>query len=73
MEELLPFEKTSRNLLVKKESNTSGEFGCFPEQRNLSELIKYGVICINKPQGPTSHQVADYVKKMLNIKSIFFT
>jgi len=64
----LPFEKTARNLLVKKESTTSNEFGCFPEQRKTSELIDYGVICINKHQGPTSHQVADYVKKILNVK-----
>jgi len=29
-------------------------------------LIDYGIVNIDKPKGPTSHQTADYVKRILN-------
>ncbi|MCD6463924.1 RNA-guided pseudouridylation complex pseudouridine synthase subunit Cbf5 [Candidatus Woesearchaeota archaeon] len=32
------------------------------------ELFNYGVVCVDKPSGPSSHQVSDYVKKILNVK-----
>jgi len=34
----------------------------------VEELINYGIVNIDKPPGPTSHQVADFVKKILKIK-----
>lgn len=70
MEELLPFEKIKRKILVKRKATTSEEFGCFPEERAIAELINYGVININKPSGPSSHQVADYVKKIVGIGKV---
>lgn len=42
-------------------------FGKNPEERTVEELLDYGVVVIDKPKGPTTHQVADYVKKILNI------
>ena len=66
-EYLLPFEKIKREILVKKEAKTDENLGCRPEERKTEEIIGYGVININKPQGPTSHQVSDYVQKILNI------
>ncbi len=65
--EQLPFERIKREILIKKEAETSLEYGKKPEDRSVEELIKYGVININKQAGPTSHQVSDYVKKILNI------
>ncbi len=62
----LPFETIKREILVKKESKCS--FGCKPEERTTEQLIDYGVINIDKPQGPTSHQVSDYVKRISGIK-----
>lgn len=64
----LSFELVKRQVLIKKESKTNFDYGKRPEDRNVDELIKYGIININKPSGPTSHQVVDYVKKILNIK-----
>lgn len=65
--EQLPFEKIKREVLIKKEAETSLDYGKKPEERSVEELISYGIININKQQGPTSHQVSDYVKKILNI------
>jgi H/ACA ribonucleoprotein complex subunit 4 len=42
-------------------------FGKNPEERSVKELLDYGIVVIDKPKGPTTHQVADYVKKILNI------
>src|SRR3989344_3259139 len=63
----LPFEQVERKIIIKKESETNSNYGKKPENRTITELIDKGVICINKPQGPTSHQVADYTKKILKI------
>ena len=62
----LPFEEIKREVLIKKE--TPANFGINPEDRPVKQLINYGIINIDKPQGPTSHQTSDYVKKILNIK-----
>ncbi len=62
---LLPFEQYSRKILTKKESETSENYGKAPEKRTIKELLDSSVICVNKPSGPTSHQTADYVKRIL--------
>ena len=37
-------------------------------QRTIDELIRKGVINLDKPAGPTSHEVAAWVKRILQIK-----
>tara|TARA_Y100000034_G_scaffold111069_1_gene143746 strand:+ start:2644 stop:3588 length:945 start_codon:yes stop_codon:yes gene_type:complete len=54
-------------ILTKKQGNTDKKFGCKPSERTIETMINYGMININKPQGPTSHQVSDYVQKILKI------
>lgn len=64
----LPFEQYSRKILTKKESETSEKYGKAPEKRTIKELLESSVICVNKPAGPTSHQTADYVKRILEVE-----
>lgn len=59
----LPFEKIKRKILIKKEETEQK-----PIERSIKELIQYGIININKQSGPTSHQVSDYVQRILEIK-----
>jgi H/ACA ribonucleoprotein complex subunit 4 len=54
-----------KQLFIKKEEK--GEFGKLPEERTTEELINYGIVNIDKPKGPSSHQCSDYVKKILHI------
>jgi len=54
-----------RQLFVKKEA--VGEFGKAPAERTPAELIQYGIVNFDKPKGPSSHQVSDYVQKILKI------
>jgi len=64
----LPFEKKQMKILVKKEAETSLDYGCRPEERSTEQLLDFGVVNIDKPKGPTSHQTSDYVQKILHIK-----
>ena len=61
METLLPFERMKREILTRIDSEPSKKYGVFPEDRSTEQLIEYGIINVDKPKGPTSHQVADYV------------
>ena len=67
MESLLPFEKIKRKILVRKESETDCKYGCNPQERKTEEIITYGIVNVDKPKGPTSHQVSDYMQKILHI------
>jgi len=68
MENQLPFEVKNREILVRREAETSPKYGSDPNKRSIKELINYGVVNIDKPKGPTSHQVSAYVQKILKIK-----
>ncbi|MCZ7385771.1 MAG: RNA-guided pseudouridylation complex pseudouridine synthase subunit Cbf5 [Candidatus Methanoperedens sp.] len=63
---ILPSEK-KREKLVKSEDVTDGKYGKKPEVRPLEEYIRKGVINLDKPAGPTSHEVTSWVKKILNL------
>ncbi|MBW2980595.1 RNA-guided pseudouridylation complex pseudouridine synthase subunit Cbf5 [Candidatus Woesearchaeota archaeon] len=63
----LPFEKVKREVLVKKEAETDPKLGSEPDKRPINELIDYGVVNIDKPEGPTSHQISAFVQEILNI------
>jgi len=55
----------TNQVFVKKEEK--GDFGKSPKERTADELIQYGIVNIDKPKGPTSHQTSDYVKKILHV------
>ncbi|MDP4012506.1 MAG: RNA-guided pseudouridylation complex pseudouridine synthase subunit Cbf5 [Candidatus Nanoarchaeia archaeon] len=67
MEEKLPFENREEVVIVKKKAVTSPDYGSEPDKRSVEQLINYGVVNINKPAGPTSHQISAYVKNILGI------
>ena len=56
---------TDRQIFIKKEDTS--EFGKSPEKRTIQELLEYGIVNIDKTKGPTSHQISDYVKKILKV------
>ncbi len=66
----LPFEEIEREILVKKESATNEAYGKNPEERNIKELLENSVLCLNKLAGPSSHQVAYYLKKILKAEKV---
>jgi len=56
------------NILVKKAAETNPEYGSYPEKRTIESLLEYGIVNIDKPKGPTTHMVAEYIKQILEIK-----
>ena len=56
------------NLIQLSESVTDERYGHYPYERPIPILFDYGLILIDKPSGPTSHEVASWVKKILNIE-----
>jgi len=57
-----------RKRLIKEDSETNPFFGKRPQERSVEELLKNGLVIIDKPSGPTSHQVTAWVKEILHLK-----
>ncbi|MDO5850976.1 MAG: RNA-guided pseudouridylation complex pseudouridine synthase subunit Cbf5 [Methanobacteriaceae archaeon] len=49
------------------ESNTDYDYGKVPSERSISEHISKGIINVDKPSGPTSHEIDSWVKHILNV------
>ena len=62
----LPFDVV-REVMVRAQDMTDPRYGCEPDKRTIQEHIKLGVINLDKPVGPTSHEVAAWVKRVLEI------
>ncbi|MFW9988639.1 MAG: RNA-guided pseudouridylation complex pseudouridine synthase subunit Cbf5 [Candidatus Odinarchaeota archaeon] len=56
-------------LLIKSEDITDPNYGCDPKNRSIETLLQYGVINLDKPSGPTSHEVVSWVRKILGISN----
>jgi H/ACA ribonucleoprotein complex subunit 4 len=56
-------------LIVKSQDTTNPKYGQEPHKRNVESLLQYGVINLDKPSGPTSHEVVSWVRKILNISN----
>ncbi len=55
-------------LLTLDEEGTNDNYGTYPEKRTVEDLLEYGFIALDKPAGPTSHEVVAWVRKMLKIE-----
>ncbi|KKG10018.1 RNA-guided pseudouridylation complex pseudouridine synthase subunit Cbf5 [Methanosarcina sp. 2.H.A.1B.4] len=64
----LPAE-VERTLVRKSGAWTNPSYGCYPEKRPILEYIEKGVVNIDKPSGPTSHEVAAWVKAILGVNT----
>jgi H/ACA ribonucleoprotein complex subunit 4 len=70
MPRTLPPWETKRELLTKAEDHTDPKYGCIPSERSGKQFIKFGTINLDKPAGPTSHEVAAWTKKILKLETI---
>jgi len=58
------------NWILDPSAKTNPSYGCNPKDRPLEELLGCGVILIDKPPGPTSHQLAAWSRNLLGIARI---
>ncbi|PQE10845.1 centromere microtubule-binding cbf5 protein [Rutstroemia sp. NJR-2017a BBW] len=60
--------KNYNNLLVRTGHFTPIPNGCTPLKRDLKSYISSGVINLDKPSNPSSHEVVAWVKRMLRVE-----
>lgn len=63
----LPAERI-RERLVRREGSTDPSYGYSPDRRPLQEHLRLGAINLDKPSGPTSHEVVAWVKRILGLE-----
>jgi H/ACA ribonucleoprotein complex subunit 4 len=57
-----------RKRLIKTSATTNAHYGKAPAKRTVRELLNNGFINLDKPAGPTSHQVVAWVKEILDVE-----
>jgi len=62
--------KQLENLKVIDQDVTDDNYGTYYDKRTIEQLLNYGLILLDKPNGPTSHETVAWVKKILNIPKI---
>ncbi len=60
-------DSKTESLVVVDEEPTDPAFGSPPDSRGLADLLEYGIIPVDKPRGPTSHEVVAWTKRLLGV------
>jgi H/ACA ribonucleoprotein complex subunit 4 len=56
------------NLVKVDDDVTDDRYGHYPNKRPVEDLLQYGLVLVDKPAGPTSHEVVAWVKRILGIE-----
>lgn len=56
--------------ILEESPNTDDAFGGLPDDRSLEERLASGFILIDKPAGPTSHQLAAWARDLLGLERL---
>ncbi|HEX2557833.1 MAG TPA: RNA-guided pseudouridylation complex pseudouridine synthase subunit Cbf5, partial [Nitrososphaera sp.] len=56
-----------KNLVKVDDDVTNDNYGHYPDRRPIESLMYYGLVLVDKPAGPTSHEVVAWVKRILEI------
>lgn len=58
----------SSRILLKSDEKTDPKYGCPPAERSIEDHIRRGVVNIDKPSGPSSHQVTEWARGILELE-----
>jgi H/ACA ribonucleoprotein complex subunit 4 len=62
-------QRNETNLVILRENESSdARYGTNPSLRPLKEYLRYGFIALDKPQGPSSHEVVSWVRKIFGME-----
>lgn len=53
---------------MKAEEETNPKYGYAPSERPIKDYIKHGIINLDKPPGPSSHEITAWTKRILNVQ-----
>ena len=59
--------KQLENLTVIDQDITDNDYGTYYDKRSFEQLLQYGLILLDKPPGPTSHETVAWLKRILKI------
>jgi H/ACA ribonucleoprotein complex subunit 4 len=59
-----------RKRLIKVNIKTNPNYGKSPDKLGINELINNGIINLDKPSGPTSHQIDSWIKNIFKIDKV---
>jgi H/ACA ribonucleoprotein complex subunit 4 len=54
-------------IYLRSKEKTDPRYGTDPWKREIRQHLRFGVINLDKPRGPTSHQVVAWVKEILRV------
>ncbi len=62
--------KQLENLIEIDQDITDDAFGTYYDKRTIEQLLNYGIILLDKPPGPTSHETVAWTKRILKLPKI---
>jgi H/ACA ribonucleoprotein complex subunit 4 len=62
--------KQLENLVEIDQDLTDDSYGTYYDKRKIEQLLNYGLIILDKPPGPTSHETVAWTKRLLKIPKI---
>ncbi|MEM1684360.1 MAG: RNA-guided pseudouridylation complex pseudouridine synthase subunit Cbf5 [Nanopusillaceae archaeon] len=63
-----PYEEEKYEILIKKEAETDEKYGFYVDKRPIEYHLLHSIVNLDKPKGPTSHQVVAWIKNILGFK-----
>ena len=62
--------KQLENLVEIDQDFTDDAYGTYYDKRTIEQLLNYGLIILDKPPGPTSHETVAWTKRILKLPKI---
>jgi H/ACA ribonucleoprotein complex subunit 4 len=62
--------KQLENLVEIDQDITDDAYGTYYDKRTIEQLLNYGIILLDKPPGPTSHETVAWTKRILKLPKI---
>lgn len=62
--------KQLQNLVEIDQDITDDAYGTYYDKRTIEQLLNYGIIILDKPPGPTSHETVAWTKRLLKLPKI---
>ena len=57
-------------IILDADAKTSPAHGCIPSERSIEQLLEGGMVVIDKPAGPNSHQVSAWARDILGVEKL---
>ena len=60
----------SEHWILDPAAKTEPAHGCAPDERSIEQLLSAAVILLDKPAGPSSHQLAAWAKELMGLEKM---